>query len=62
VRADGEVDVLSEDGPAGTPCDLLVVAVGAMAPTALEVADKVRADGFTVRVMDPRWVLPSRRT
>ncbi|MGB7449413.1 MAG: 1-deoxy-D-xylulose-5-phosphate synthase [Ornithinimicrobium sp.] len=58
LRVDGEVDVLSEEGPAGATCDLLVVAVGAMAPMALEVAEKVRAEGFTVRVLDPRWVLP----
>jgi 1-deoxy-D-xylulose-5-phosphate synthase len=56
VRVAGQVEVLSEDGPDDT--DVLVVSVGAMAPMALEVAEKVRADGFTVRVLDPRWVLP----
>jgi len=58
VRVDGDVDVLSEDEPADRACDVLLVSVGAMAPMAIEVAEKVRADGFTVRVLDPKWVLP----
>ncbi len=58
LRVDGDVDVLSEDGGPEMPCDLLIVGIGSMVPTAQEVADKLGADGVSVRVVDPRWVLP----
>ncbi len=38
--------------------DVLVVAVGAMARTALDVADRVADQGISVTVVDPRWVKP----
>ncbi|GAA1179172.1 1-deoxy-D-xylulose-5-phosphate synthase [Ornithinimicrobium humiphilum] len=47
-----------EAGAAGQPVDLLLVGVGSMAATSLEVADKLEAQGRSVRVVDPRWVLP----
>ncbi|ROS30849.1 1-deoxy-D-xylulose-5-phosphate synthase [Cellulomonas sp. PhB150] len=50
------VDVLARTGSGER--DVLVVAVGAMAPTALEVADLLAAHGLRVTVVDPRWVLP----
>ena len=50
----GGMDVLRRDEGA----DVLIVAVGAMAPLALDVADRVRAQGLPVTVVDPRWVLP----
>jgi len=50
----GTVDVLRRDGDA----DVLLVAVGALAPMALEIADRVAAQGVGVTVVDPRWVLP----
>ena len=40
------------------PVDLLLVGVGSMASTAMAVAEKLQAQGRTVRVVDPRWVLP----
>ena len=52
----GDLDVLHE--AQGEQVDLLVVAVGAMAATALALAGKLEAQGLTVRVVDPRWVLP----
>ncbi|GGK70456.1 1-deoxy-D-xylulose-5-phosphate synthase [Ornithinimicrobium pekingense] len=62
VRTAGQVDVLRDVDPAGDDADqgvdLLVVGVGAMAATALEVADKLAAQGRSVMVVDPRWVLP----
>src|SRR5690606_13916047 len=69
VRRHGSVDVLrdvdvSESGEQGKrgeeerDVDLLLVGVGAMASTALEVADKLSAEGRRVLVVDPRWVLP----
>ncbi|HEX5522913.1 MAG TPA: 1-deoxy-D-xylulose-5-phosphate synthase, partial [Pedococcus sp.] len=56
----GSVDVLHE--PAATAdeagVDLLLVAVGSMAATALTVAEKLEAQGLRARVVDPRWSLP----
>jgi 1-deoxy-D-xylulose-5-phosphate synthase len=48
----GPVDVLRHGS------DVLLVAVGAMARLALEVADRVAAQGISVTVIDPRWVTP----
>jgi len=48
----GGVDVLRE----GT--DVLLVAVGPMARLALEVAERVEAQGISATVIDPRWVAP----
>ncbi len=51
--ADG-VDVLARKGAR----DVLVVAVGAMGATGVEVADRLEAQGIGVTVVDPRWVKP----
>jgi len=53
-RRIGCVDVLRE--PPGA--QVLLVAVGASAGLALEVADRIGAQGITATVVDPRWVLP----
>ena len=65
VRRHGSVDVLRDVEELGDGAqhddpqvDLLLVGVGAMASTALEVADKLFAEGRRVLVVDPRWVLP----
>lgn len=60
VRTVGGVDVLAEpSGEAGeSEVDVLLVAVGAFAASALEVAEAVRGDGIRVTVVDPRWVVP----
>ncbi len=50
----GGMDVLRRDDDA----DVLIVSAGAVAPLALEVADRVAAQGVGVTVVDPRWVLP----
>jgi 1-deoxy-D-xylulose-5-phosphate synthase len=52
-RVDG-VDVLRRDDSG----DVLLVSVGAFAGLALEVADRLAAQGIGVTVVDPRWVLP----
>ena len=52
----GSLDVLHETGH--DPVDLLIVGVGAMAATSVGVAEKLEAQGHSVRVVDPRWVLP----
>ena len=56
VRQLGSLDVLRETS--ADTLDLLIVGVGAMAPTAVSVAEKLEAQGYSVRVVDPRWVLP----
>jgi len=59
-RLDG-VDVLRM--PEGAPAqavrgDVLLIAVGPFAQTALQVADLLVPEGISVTVVDPRWVLP----
>ena len=48
------VDVLRRDGAP----DVLLVAIGALVPLGLEVADRLAAQGIGVTVVDPRWVVP----
>jgi 1-deoxy-D-xylulose-5-phosphate synthase len=50
----GGADVLIRSGTK----DVLVVAVGAMATTAVDVAGRLVAQGIGVTVVDPRWVKP----
>ncbi|MGN6333768.1 MAG: 1-deoxy-D-xylulose-5-phosphate synthase [Motilibacteraceae bacterium] len=50
----GGMDTLRREGDE----DVLIVAVGAMAKTCLEVADGLAAQGIGVTVVDPRWVKP----
>ncbi len=50
----GTTDVLVRDGAQ----DVLVVAVGAMAPVGVEVAERLSDHGIGVTVVDPRWVTP----
>lgn len=38
--------------------DVLIVAVGSMVGTTIEAARALEADGFSVDVVDPRWVYP----
>jgi len=51
--ADG-VDVLREDDQR----DVLIVTVGSMAKTGLQVAELLAAQGIGATVIDPRWVVP----
>ncbi|MCU7825646.1 1-deoxy-D-xylulose-5-phosphate synthase [Kitasatospora sp. DSM 101779] len=51
----GAVDVLHRTGSAP---EILLVAVGAMAPACLDAAALLLAEGFTATVVDPRWVKP----
>ncbi|GAB4003119.1 1-deoxy-D-xylulose-5-phosphate synthase [Nocardioides ultimimeridianus] len=48
------MDVLFREGDQ----EVLVVSVGAMATTAVDVAQRLRAQGIGVTVVDPRWVKP----
>ncbi|MEC4614053.1 1-deoxy-D-xylulose-5-phosphate synthase [Tsukamurella tyrosinosolvens] len=49
-------DVLVEDASGGA--DVLIVAVGAFAHVAVDVAARLRQQGISATVVDPRWVLP----
>ncbi|HEY4314888.1 MAG TPA: 1-deoxy-D-xylulose-5-phosphate synthase [Actinomycetes bacterium] len=51
-RVDG-VDVMARDGD-----DVLLIAVGSMVETGLEVARRCAQQGIGVTVVDPRWVKP----
>ncbi|HEU5455288.1 MAG TPA: 1-deoxy-D-xylulose-5-phosphate synthase [Nocardioides sp.] len=50
----GGTDVLVRSGTR----DVLIVAAGAMAETAVDVAGRLEAQGIGVTVVDPRWVKP----
>jgi len=52
----GGIDVLRRCGDAGA--DVLLVGIGAMVATCLEVADRLADQGISVTVVDPRWVKP----
>jgi 1-deoxy-D-xylulose-5-phosphate synthase len=57
TRTVGSVDVLFESDDIG-PADVLLISVGAMAADAVVAAHAVMDAGFTVRLVDPRWVKP----
>jgi 1-deoxy-D-xylulose-5-phosphate synthase len=50
----GSADVLFRNGLK----DVLIVGVGAMAETSVDVAERLVAQGIGVTVIDPRWVKP----
>ena len=52
LRTVDGVDVLREGS------DVLLIAMGAMVPTALDAAARVAQQGISVTVVDPRWVKP----
>ncbi|MFJ5925387.1 1-deoxy-D-xylulose-5-phosphate synthase [Kitasatospora sp. NPDC092948] len=56
----GGMDVLRrpEADSADEAADVLIVSVGAMAPTCLEVAELLAEQGISSTVVDPRWVKP----
>ncbi|MEU7137471.1 1-deoxy-D-xylulose-5-phosphate synthase [Streptomyces sp. NPDC046261] len=54
----GGMDVLARPDEEAAVTDVLLVAVGAMAPVALNAAELLEARGTTCTVVDPRWVKP----
>ncbi|WP_394159560.1 1-deoxy-D-xylulose-5-phosphate synthase [Galactobacter valiniphilus] len=54
------VDVLADSGEEEP--DVLLVAVGAFADLALDVAARLKDQGISSTVVDPRWVLPVPRS
>ncbi len=53
-RLDDGVDVLVRSDAQ----DVLIVGIGPMAHVAVDVADRLRAQGIGATVVDPRWVVP----
>lgn len=53
-RLDDGVDVLVRSGAE----DVLIVGIGPMAHVAVDVADRLRAQGIGATVIDPRWAVP----
>jgi 1-deoxy-D-xylulose-5-phosphate synthase len=53
-RLEDGVDVLVKPQAA----DVLIVGIGPMAHTAMEVAERLSAQGIGATVVDPRWVVP----
>jgi 1-deoxy-D-xylulose-5-phosphate synthase len=53
-RLDDGVDVLAR----GESEDVLIVAIGPFAALAMDVADRLRAQGIGATVIDPRWAIP----
>ncbi|MGY3317553.1 1-deoxy-D-xylulose-5-phosphate synthase [Arthrobacter sp. TE12232] len=56
------VDVLARRPAGSTENDVLIVSVGAMSELALDVSNRLGAQGISSTVVDPRWVLPVRRS
>ncbi|MBC6456658.1 1-deoxy-D-xylulose-5-phosphate synthase [Actinomadura sp. HBU206391] len=52
----GGMDVLR--GHAEDPADVLIVAIGALAPMCLDVAERLTQHAITATVIDPRWIKP----
>ena len=52
------VDVLARRPSGSTANDVLIVSVGAMSELALDVSNRLGAQGISSTVIDPRWVLP----
>jgi 1-deoxy-D-xylulose-5-phosphate synthase len=53
-RLEDGVDVLVRSGSE----DVLIVGIGPMAHTAVDVAERLRAQGIGATVIDPRWAVP----
>ncbi|MCD4850049.1 1-deoxy-D-xylulose-5-phosphate synthase [Arthrobacter sp. AK01] len=56
------VDILARRPEGSTENDVLIVSVGAMSELALDVASRLGAQGISSTVVDPRWVLPVRKS
>ncbi|MBT2568618.1 1-deoxy-D-xylulose-5-phosphate synthase [Arthrobacter sp. ISL-85] len=61
-RLNDGVDILARRPSGSTENDVLIISVGAMAELALDVSNRLGAQGISTTVVDPRWVLPVRRS
>lgn len=61
LRSKGGVDVLVDSSPTQNDDglgQLVIVGTGALMPDALKAAQTLNKSGFSVQVLDPRWLLP----
>ena len=58
VRSVGGVDILFDEAVDGSSARVLIVGTGACAPDAIEAARRLSADGVSVTVADPQWMIP----
>ena len=61
-RLDDGVEVLSRRPAGAKHNDVLIVSIGAMSELALDVSNRLGAQGISSTVIDPRWVLPVRKS
>jgi 1-deoxy-D-xylulose-5-phosphate synthase len=61
-RLDDGVDVLSRRPAGSRQNDVLIISVGAMSELALDVSNRLGAQGISSTVIDPRWLLPVCRS
>jgi 1-deoxy-D-xylulose-5-phosphate synthase len=61
-RLSDGVDILARRPSGSTENDVLIVSVGAMSELALDVSNRLGAQGISTTVVDPRWVLPVRHS
>lgn len=58
LRSVGGVDILFDEVVADSSARVLIVGTGACAPDAIEAARRLAADGLSVTVADPQWMIP----
>ena len=58
LRSVGGVDILFDEAVADSRARVLIVGTGACAPDAIEAARRLSADGVSVTVADPQWMIP----
>ncbi|MHA7155008.1 1-deoxy-D-xylulose-5-phosphate synthase [Arthrobacter sp. TMN-50] len=61
-RLDDGVEVLARRPSGSGSNDVLIISIGAMSELALDVSNRLGAQGISSTVIDPRWVLPVRRS
>ena len=61
-RLSDGVDILARRPSGSAENDVLIVSVGAMSELALDVSNRLGAQGISTTVVDPRWVLPVRQS
>ena len=58
LRSVGGVDILFDEAVVDSCARVLIVGTGACAPDAIEAARRLSADGVSVTVADPQWMIP----
>ena len=58
LRSVGGVDILFDEAVADSSARVLIVGTGACASDAIDAARRLAADGVSVTVADPQWMIP----